>query len=86
MTTIIRESTSMRTTKAPEAQHAAKRDSCEYKMLLMLTIVLFLPIAAFSRLLPRAWRPLAGFSDAKEGIYCEARRAADIVVPCVFMG
>ncbi|MEM0954435.1 MAG: hypothetical protein AAGI24_09870 [Pseudomonadota bacterium] len=86
MTAMTQESPSIKTTKVQETHHAARRASCEYKMIFLLTMLLFLPIAALSRLLPRAWRPLAGFSDAKEGIYCEARRAADIVIPCVFMG
>ena len=61
-------------------------ETWEFRLLLAITMVMFLPIAAASRLLPRAWRPLAAFSDESEGIYIEARRAAGIVIPCVFMG
>ena len=64
----------------------AKAEKTQFRLLLAVTMLLFLPIAAASRLLPRAWRPLAAFSDESEGIYVEARRAAAIVVPCVFMG
>ena len=64
----------------------ARRETAEFRLLIALTMLLFLPIAAASRLLPRSWRPLAAFSDEKEGIWVEARRAAAIVVPCVFMG
>jgi hypothetical protein len=65
---------------------AARKETLEFRLLIAFTMLLFLPIAAASRLLPRAWRPLAAFSDESEGIYVEARRAAAIVVPCVFMG
>ena len=65
---------------------AARRETWEFRLLLAITMVMFLPIAAASRLLPRSWRPLAAFSDESEGCYVEAHRAASIVVPCVFMG
>jgi hypothetical protein len=68
------------------AHAAARRETWEFRLLLAITMVMFLPIAAASRLLPRAWRPLAAFSDESEGVYIEARRAAGIVIPCVFMG
>ncbi len=72
----------------PHVMHTAhgKRETTQYRLLLAVTMLLFLPIAAASRLLPRSWRPLAAFSDESEGIYVEARRAAAIVIPCVFMG
>jgi hypothetical protein len=63
-----------------------RRETWEFRLLLAFTLLVFLPIAAGSRLLPRSWRPLAAFSDESEGIYVEARRAAGIVIPCVFMG
>ena len=63
-----------------------KRETLEFKLLLAFTLLVFLPIAAASRLLPRSWRPLAAFSDETEGVYMEARRAAGVVIPCVFMG
>jgi hypothetical protein len=58
----------------------------EYRLLLAITTLWLLPIAAISRLLPRSWRPLASFSNENEGIYMEARSAACRVIPCVFMG
>ena len=63
-----------------------RRETREFRLLLAVTTLVFLPIAAASRLLPRSWRPLAAFSDESEGIYVEARRAAGVVIPCVFMG
>ncbi len=76
----------METDRTQDMHHAQiRREAWEYRLLLATTMVLFLPIAALSRLLPRAWRPLGAFSDEKEGIYREARRAAAIVIPCVFM-
>ena len=68
------------------AHAATRRETWEFRLLLAITMVMFLPIAAASRLLPRSWRPLAAFSDESEGIFVEAHRAASIVVPCVFMG
>jgi hypothetical protein len=58
----------------------------EFRLLIAVTTLWFLPIAAFSRLLPKAWRPLASCSHNPESIYAEARHAAGRVVPCVFMG
>ena len=65
---------------------AVRRETLEFKLLLAFTLLVFLPIAAASRVLPRSWRPLAAFSDESEGVYMEARRAAGVVIPCVFMG
>jgi len=62
------------------------RETWEFRLLLAITMLVFVPIAAGSRLLPRSWRPLAAFSDESEGVYAEARHAAGIVVPYVFMG
>jgi hypothetical protein len=58
----------------------------EFRLLIAITTLWFLPIAAFSRLLPEAWRPLASCSHERESIYAEARHAAGRVIPCVFMG
>ncbi len=68
------------------AVEAAAQDVWEFRLLIAVTTLSLLPIAAFSRLLPRAWRPLASCSQQHEGIYAEARHAAGRVVPCVFMG
>lgn len=67
-------------------QALVRRETWDFRLLLVITMLVFLPIAAASRLLPRSWRPLAAFSDENDGIYSEARRAAGIVIPCVFMG
>ena len=58
----------------------------EFRLLIAVTTIWLLPIAAISRLLPRAWRPLASCSDKNGSIYAEARHAAGRVIPCVFMG
>lgn len=77
----------MKHSRTQAAVHvASRRETWEFRILLAITMLVFLPIAAASRLLPRAWRPLGAFSDESEGIYVEARRAAGIVIPCVFMG
>lgn len=77
----------MKTQRSSDVHHGhARRETWEYRLLLNFTILLFVPIAGLSRLLPRAWRPLGAYSDKNEGIFCEARRAAEIVIPCVFMG
>ena len=49
------------------------------------TFAVFIVIALFSRLLPRAWRPLASTVDVNESVFDEAKRAAYTVVPFVFM-
>lgn len=65
---------------------SAAHDVWEFRLLIAVTTLSFLPIAAISRLLPRAWRPLASCSMQHESIYAEARHAAGRVIPCVFMG
>jgi hypothetical protein len=63
----------------------AVQDRREYRRLLGLTFVLFFLIAAVSRLLPKAWRPLASRDGSAESVYAEAMRSAYTVVPFVFM-
>lgn len=51
----------------------------EYRLLLILALALFLPVAAFRRLLPRR-------SDApRRSILAEAREAAHTAIPMAFM-
>lgn len=77
----------MRQNRHLSVSHASpRRETLEFRLLLAITMLMFVPTAAASRVLPRNWRPLAAFSDEKDGIYMEARRAACAVVPCVFMG
>jgi hypothetical protein len=56
----------------------------EFRRLFVVMFSLFFVIALFSRLLPRAWRPLASVAE-KESVVAEAKRAAYTVVPFVFM-
>lgn len=77
----------MKTAKSQSyAIETSAHDVWEFRLLMALTTLSLLPIAAFSRLLPRAWRPLASCSQQSESIYAEARHAAGRVIPCVFMG
>jgi hypothetical protein len=77
---LLRESLNRRAFPPP-ADHERK----EFQRLFRLTFVFFLLIAVVSRLLPRAWRPLASSVGAQESAFDEARRAAYTVVPFVFM-
>jgi hypothetical protein len=64
----------------------ARLEAREFRRLVGLTFIFFFVIAAFSRLLPRPWRPFASASaNRSESIYAEARRAAYTVIPFAFM-
>ena len=65
----------------------ARDESREFRRLVGLAFAFFLVIAAFSRLLPRAWRPFASSSALQKGesVWAEARRAAYTVIPFAFM-
>ncbi len=60
-------------------------DRKAFQRMYRATFAVFIVIALFSRLLPRAWRPLASTVDANESVFDEAKRAAYTVVPFVFM-
>ncbi|MEM6582053.1 MAG: hypothetical protein AAF699_12300 [Pseudomonadota bacterium] len=70
----------------PQGQKSSVRGLWEFRALMIVTTLFFLPIAAISRLLPKSWRPLASYSSGSEGIFQEAHRAAARAVPCAFMG
>ncbi|SEA45103.1 hypothetical protein [Rubrimonas cliftonensis] len=59
-----------------------QRDRLEFIVLLWALAALFLVVAAFGRLLPRAWRP---FKSTGKSIIGEAREAANTVAPFAFM-
>ena len=61
------------------------RERQEFKRLYRVTFVFFFLIALVTRLLPRAWRPLASSAGGAESPYAEARRAAYTALPFVFM-
>jgi hypothetical protein len=54
-------------------------------VLLAFAMVLFFCIAALSRVLPRAWRPLASKQGPTESVFEEAKRTAYTVIPYAFM-
>jgi len=57
----------------------------EFRVLLAFAMVLFFCIAALSRVLPRAWRPLASKQGPTESVFEEAKRTAYTVIPYAFM-
>jgi hypothetical protein len=60
-------------------------DRKAFQRLFRVAFVVFLLIAAVSRLLPRAWRPFASSAEGRESAVAEARRAANTVVPFMFI-
>jgi hypothetical protein len=73
---------------ATETDHTVtemvRQDRKEFRRLYLVAFTLFFVIAALSRLLPRAWRPLAVPSGPSESIYGEAARVASTVIPYAF--
>ena len=63
----------------------SRGETREFRMLLGFALVLFFVVALASRLLPRAWRPLASGSDPGESVFAEAKRTAYTVIPLAFM-
>ena len=57
----------------------------EFRVLLAFALVLFFCISALSRVLPRAWRPLASKQGPAESVFEEAKRTAYTVIPYAFM-
>jgi hypothetical protein len=57
----------------------------EYRCVFCLAFLMFLWIAAFSRLLPRSVRPLASATSRKETFWQEAKRAAETATGYAFM-
>lgn len=61
-----------------------RQEKREYRRVFVLCFLLFLVIAAVSRVLPRSWRPLSATGSAHESIFAEARRTAYTVLPFAF--
>ena len=61
-----------------------KPEASAFRLLIAMSVLCFLVVAMFSRLLPRAWRPL-GIGHTKESCLQEARRTAHTVIPYAFM-
>lgn len=73
-------------TSVSKIAHTDERiDEKEFRRLVALTFLFFFFIAAFSRLLPRAWRPFASSAARAESVFAEAKRAAHTVIPFAFM-
>ena len=62
----------------------ARPDANAFRLLIARSVLCFLIVAVFSRLLPRSWRPL-GVGHASESCLQEARRTAHTVIPYAFM-
>ena len=62
----------------------ARPDANAFRLLIAMSVLCFLVVAVFSRLLPRSWRPL-GVGHASESCLQEARRTAHTVIPYAFM-
>ncbi len=76
----------MKTGQAHHDVHAtALHDRIEFRILIAVSMMWFLLVAAVSRLLPRSCRPLAGSAPRHESLFAEARRTAYTVIPYAFM-
>ncbi|MDZ7627176.1 MAG: cytochrome PufQ [Parvularculaceae bacterium] len=64
---------------------ADPRDRVEFRLYFAIAFAIFLPVALFSRLLPRSLRPF-GRSASRVSVFEEARTAARNVAPWIFMG
>jgi hypothetical protein len=63
---------------------ASRLDTKEFRLVIAIAMCWFLMIAFASRVLPRAWRPLASPGKV-ETPWAEAKRTAHTVVPYAFM-
>jgi hypothetical protein len=64
--------------------HLIDSDRKNYRRLFHLTFLVFLLIVAVGRLLPRSWRPFGSVGE-RETVFEEAQRAANTVLPFVFI-
>ena len=60
-------------------------DRIEFRLLIAVSLLWFLVVAAVSRLLPQSWRPLSSRAAKGESLFAEARRTAYTVIPYAFM-
>ncbi|MEL6373344.1 MAG: hypothetical protein AAFR04_05200 [Pseudomonadota bacterium] len=70
---------------AAPRQRRRRAEVREFHIMRAVLFVLFLGVAALTRLLPRAWRPLGSSADRSLSVVAEARRAANEVTPYIFM-
>lgn len=63
-----------------------KEDTVEYRLIFMVSFVIFLVAALVARVLPRQWRPYPSGSSPYGSIFDEAKSAANTFVPFAFMG
>lgn len=66
------------------AARASRLESKEFRLVIAIAMCWFLMIACASRVLPRAWWPLASPGKV-ETPWAEAKRTAHTVVPYAFM-
>lgn len=66
----------------PDVAELRERDRLEFTLLLWAMFLICLPIALFSRVLPRAMRP---FRSRGKSVIGEAREAANTIAPFAFM-
>ncbi len=77
----------MKTSTSTQAvSHATPlHDRIEFRLLIAVSLLWFLVVAAVSRLLPRKLRPLSSRAARGESLFAEARRTAYTVIPYAFM-
>jgi hypothetical protein len=74
------------TTSTHVESHATPlHDRIEFRLLIAVSLLWFLVVAAISRLLPRNRRPLSSGAVKGESLFAEARRTAYTVIPYAFM-
>jgi hypothetical protein len=66
----------------PDLTELRQRDRLEFRLLLWASFAIFLVVALFGRLLPRALRP---FRSTGKSVIGEAWEAANTIVPFAFM-
>lgn len=77
----------MKTSTSTQAvSHATPlHDRIEFRLLIAVSLLWFLVVAAVSRLLPPKLRPLSSRAVRGESLFAEARRTAYTVIPYAFM-
>ena len=73
------------TTTYASCERDSLPESHQYRRIFCLFFVMFLWVAALSRLLPRSLRPLAAITSCRGSIWQEASCAAHTVVGFAFM-
>jgi light-harvesting complex 1 beta chain len=68
------------------ATRVKKQESYEFRLIFVVSFMIFLVAATVGRLLPTQWRAYAPGPSGYKSIIGEARAAANTFVPIVFMG